>query len=710
MRRIALTIVLIITVLFGFVVNGRQVRADEDPLYLELDQLYEIKDNPEKLAKVWGVNATSFEEVPNLDKKLEIIKKCPNIKSIYICIEDASIDKNFINGLSTTKTEDGISLSLQWCSVDLKGVDNPHITSLYLTQNKVKNYDGVLGLKNLSSLTVDSTMGFSQIDYSKLSNLKYLSLTAQRVDNYKDFFQSVRNIIDLSLSCCNLQNSDTGYLTEYMENVEGLNLYGTYVDDITFLKELKNLKWVCLPIGVSDLDVLYEMPYLDSVDFDAYTELFVDEKLTKFFDENNVIYPFFDRDIRKKVDKIIAGLNITEKSTDSEKVREVTACVSKIMKCEEVPAYTYEGTTLDICVNHGVGVCHNYSTIEYTLLKCVGVDAYMINGWALDAYGSPPGAHAWNEVQIDGKWYGIESMWIDVNVSDESEYQRFWEELYALMVMKPTKTDNPNVWPENGSFDYGDDRYFALSHVTMNDPMDTEFKSSPTPTKKPTPTPTKKPTPTPTKKPTATPTKKPTATPTPTKKPTATPMPATKKGWSKESGNWFYYDDNGTKVTGWKKIGSWYYFDRKGVMQTGWVEVGGKWYYMSSSGDMITGWVKSGSKWYYMNSSGAMVTGWVEVEGKWYYMGPSGAMVTGWLQSGGKWYYLGPSGAMITGWLQSGSKWYYMDTSGAMVTGWLQSGKTWYYFDANGAMVTGKVNIDGKTSSFSSSGAWTGYV
>ena len=212
---------------------------------------------------------------------------------------------------------------------------------------------------------------------------------------------------------------------------------------------------------------------------------------------------------------------------------------------------------------------------------------------------------------------------------------------------------------------------------------------------------------------TPTPTTKPTDIPTPTTKPaTPTPTAVPKSTWKQEGKSWYYYDANGTKVTGWQEISKvWYFFDSNGVMQTGWIESGGKWYFMKDTGAMQTGWIQLGGKWYLLGSSGAMATGWVEDGGKWYYLSPSGAMATGWVKLGGKWYFLSASGAMATGWVQSGGKWYYMSPSGAMVeNGWAKSGNSWYYFDGNGVMVTGEYKTDGKMSKFSDSGAWIGYI
>ncbi len=45
-----------------------------------------------------------------------------------------------------------------------------------------------------------------------------------------------------------------------------------------------------------------------------------------------------------------------------------------------------------------------------------------------------------------------------------------------------------------------------------------------------------------------------------------------------------------------------------------------------------------------------------------------------------------------------------------MATGWILDHGAWYYMDEAGAMVTGTQEIDGRSSTFSSSGRWVGYA
>ena len=214
-----------------------------------------------------------------------------------------------------------------------------------------------------------------------------------------------------------------------------------------------------------------------------------------------------------------------------------------------------------------------------------------------------------------------------------------------------------------------------------------------------------------------------------------------KKTWFQDKGKWYYLDDKGNAVTGWKWLkGKCYYFDKNGMMAVdtwigddyvdssgAWVEnaikpqwiksggkwwyrhtdgsytnsawefIKGKWYYFDSQGWMQTGWEKVSGKWYYLDESGAMQTGWQKVSGKWYYMNESGAMQTGWEKVSGKWYYLDGSGVMQTGWQKVGGKWYYMNGSGAMQTEWRKIGGKWYYLDKfNGDMKTGWLKLEDK--------------
>lgn len=470
MGRRILSVLLIVTIISGFVLNGINVRADDiDYANVTIEQLIAMKDDPDELAYVHGVSVTAYSSNKKLEDAIMLMTKCPNIEHIYIYANGLKLDKEFFNNLSSSRY---IYMSLGWCEVDFSGVNNKDIDTLYFSLNKVEHYEEIVNLESLKTLSLDGITGFCRAEYSKLKDLECLMLIGQRIDDYQDFCKECSHVDELSLECCNLRDSDTRYITAYMKDLENINLYGTYVEDITFLKDLPYLSYIGLPTGVDKLDVLYELKDLECVSFDCYTELFVDDKLEQFWKDNNIDYTKYDKETRGKIDSLVASMNIPDNATDKEKIEKVTECVLLNMKCEMTDVSQYTGTSLDACLYFKAGVCHDYSTLSYTLLKCVGVDAYLIRGYATDYYGTPPGPHAWIEVYADGEWYGIEPMWIDNDDTDPTT-AKYKEQIWSPFYMKPTKVDDPNDWPANGDFSKCPEKCFAMHHITMNDPMDT---------------------------------------------------------------------------------------------------------------------------------------------------------------------------------------------------------------------------------------------
>jgi hypothetical protein len=62
------------------------------------------------------------------------------------------------------------------------------------------------------------------------------------------------------------------------------------------------------------------------------------------------------------------------------------------------------------------------------------------------------------------------------------------------------------------------------------------------------------------------------------------------KGWVKEDSKWYYYDNDGEKVTGWMTLKKeTYYLDpaADGERVTGWNKIDGKWYYFNGDGELV---------------------------------------------------------------------------------------------------------------------------
>ncbi|MEW4237106.1 PA14 domain-containing protein, partial [Bacillus thuringiensis] len=205
------------------------------------------------------------------------------------------------------------------------------------------------------------------------------------------------------------------------------------------------------------------------------------------------------------------------------------------------------------------------------------------------------------------------------------------------------------------------------------------------------------------------------------------------KGWVKSEAARYYYDEQGTLVTGKREIENHaYYFDKKGkIHRGGWVEIEGKWYYFSKKDDgtrlvedeMATGFkIIEGKKYYFGKtgdgtnlSQGQLAKGSLEIGNRWYQFNDKGEMISaiGWVEIEGKRYYFGktgdgtnvPQGQIAIGWNNIEEKRYYFNDKGEMKTGFVTiEGKTYYFGKkgdntklVQGEMATGEYTIEGHT-------------
>lgn len=173
------------------------------------------------------------------------------------------------------------------------------------------------------------------------------------------------------------------------------------------------------------------------------------------------------------------------------------------------------------------------------------------------------------------------------------------------------------------------------------------------------------------------------------------PAMAAETGWNQnEAGSWYSYPDGTYPQKKWEKIDdNWYYFDENGYRITGWHQDGPARYYLGPDGVLWTSRIVSIDSQVYTIDESGRCKGLPNYEG--------------WLLTEQGWWYREKDGSYpASSWKKVGDAWYHFDTSGYMQTGFLQEEGVLYYLDENGAMIHDENRmINGLNYSFDSSGS-----
>lgn len=116
---------------------------------------------------------------------------------------------------------------------------------------------------------------------------------------------------------------------------------------------------------------------------------------------------------------ILSGLDLDGKS-DMEKVKAIYGWVTRNIRYDygaldvdpSDRRYGYAGT-IHSAIFARQAICHGYSILLKEMLNEAGVDCMYVSGPTIG------GAHAWNTIRIDGKWYLCDSTWDAGNTDDD---------------------------------------------------------------------------------------------------------------------------------------------------------------------------------------------------------------------------------------------------------------------------------------------------
>lgn len=146
--------------------------------------------------------------------------------------------------------------------------------------------------------------------------------------------------------------------------------------------------------GIYCLTLTYIVPYYTNIEQEQQVDAAVESLLTEL--------------------KIKENGQISTAMSDYEKVCEIYDYICENVRYDyehlEDKSYVLKATAYAALINK-TAVCQGYANLFYRLAEEAGVDARIISGNAIEVATNKPGPHAWNIVEIDGKYYNLDSTW-----------------------------------------------------------------------------------------------------------------------------------------------------------------------------------------------------------------------------------------------------------------------------------------------------------
>lgn len=256
---------------------------------------------------------------------------------------------------------------------------------LYFDDERLYDKDGnVITLDNMDNPLAFVSCKISSETFDNIhlanSNCKMLSLQNCAIDN--DFINYLPESLEsLSLEKCNFITNLDG-LPEACPNIKTLFLNNTS--------------------GLDNFDFIYNLPNLKYVVFSDCTH--ANEELLEYLNSNNIITDLDIDDIYKsnKLDAIVSEI-ITPDMDSEERIQAVCQYVLDNLEYD-IDKHTESNLyPISCCLDDGKVVCISYARFTQELLNRAGVNSYSVFN----------DSHGWNLVEVEGKYYYIDTTSID---------------------------------------------------------------------------------------------------------------------------------------------------------------------------------------------------------------------------------------------------------------------------------------------------------
>ena len=472
----------IVTLLIIMLITSIATVKAVDYSSVSLSELSEIKDDDDLLNTVKQVIITNTDDL----SLTYLLSKCHNIESLVI--KKAEIDDlTFINDIVTNK---GFSLEIRMGYYNMDGISNDYVNRITVESSYVTNFSDGMDFPNTSKITIEYVSGYEDIDYSIYSNLNALSLYTIAVSDYESFFgqlKTLNNFKALNLINTNITDNDTKYLKE-INWIENLNLEKCFLSDISFLEEMSEIKYLYLPLNVTDLSVIKKLPNLKYVYWSGYEQLALTDDLVQYLDDHNISHNKYDSTLKTTLLNMVNEINVNDNMTIKEKIEKVIDYMTMYIESHDT-FYDEEYTTNSLLyITHFKrGVCNEYSILEHALLKLMGIDSYYIGGLHpiymnerdgsfstvfVDDLQYELAGHAWLMAQDEnGTWFGWDPSQIDIYYGEPGTEGFFVDNINGKKInfWKNPYEDDSYTYSEYINNGYATFNYnFAKRHVVTN--------------------------------------------------------------------------------------------------------------------------------------------------------------------------------------------------------------------------------------------------
>lgn len=307
-----------------------------------------------------------------------------------------------ITGIYSSKFDDDRKIMDEIYSYD----DLKHLTELHIGIVDYKDYDFLNYMPNLEKLTIENSSTYNVLDIVDGSNFtKPISISLSENDIYGTFNQE-----------------KYGFL-ESVPYIENLYISAINVDS-TFLQSLKNVHNLDFNIAYNTNFHYEDLTYLDGLNLRGKPydiSIYFSNEILGILKENNVnvTYDNYEKvkEVNNKIDDIIADLNISNSSTDIEKLNAIISYIlenyeydsdiaelireNKMENSYNTPFYA--NGMLTAIFEKNTQICGNYAAITTALSNRVG----------LDVYNTMSSNHGWNIVKIGDYYYYLDTAWMD---------------------------------------------------------------------------------------------------------------------------------------------------------------------------------------------------------------------------------------------------------------------------------------------------------